>query len=74
MLLVADGVGGGAAGSLASRLAVEAVARYLATSLRRFHAAGTPVPDERVTIVNMREATGEQAVQQLGLTCPVDKA
>lgn len=34
LMLVADGVGGSAAGSLASRLAIEAVADYVAASLR----------------------------------------
>ncbi|HKG92749.1 MAG TPA: protein phosphatase 2C domain-containing protein, partial [Gemmatimonadaceae bacterium] len=40
-LLVADGVGGSAAGSKASRLATEAVTRYVATTLRAYHAAGS---------------------------------
>jgi serine/threonine protein phosphatase PrpC len=46
MLLVADGVGGCAAGSLASRLATEAVTHYLASSLRRYHTAGTAAEEE----------------------------
>jgi serine/threonine protein phosphatase PrpC len=37
IMLVADGVGGSAAGSRASRLATEAVTRYVATSLRCYH-------------------------------------
>jgi protein phosphatase len=41
ILLVADGVGGSAAGSTASRLATEAVTRYVASSLRSFHTAGS---------------------------------
>jgi protein phosphatase len=41
ILLVADGVGGSAAGSRASRLATEAVTRYVATTLRCYHAAGS---------------------------------
>lgn len=40
VLLVADGVAGTAAGSTASRLATEAVTRYLASSLRSYHTAG----------------------------------
>jgi serine/threonine protein phosphatase PrpC len=35
--LVADGVGGAAAGSDAARLATESVARYVATTLRSYH-------------------------------------
>jgi serine/threonine protein phosphatase PrpC len=54
MLLVADGVGGSAAGSLASRLATEAVTRYLASSLRRYHTAGTP--DEAELMAELRAA------------------
>ena len=41
ILLVADGVGGSAAGGKASRLATEAVTRYVASSLRSYHAAGS---------------------------------
>src|SRR5215213_10169352 len=40
IMLVADGVGGGVAGSRASRLATEAVTQYVATALRSYHAAG----------------------------------
>jgi len=40
LLLVADGVGGGAAGSVASRLATEAVTQYVASTLRGFHTGG----------------------------------
>jgi protein phosphatase len=41
ILLVADGVGGSAAGSTASRLATEAVTRYVASTLRSYHTAGS---------------------------------
>ncbi len=40
IMLVADGVGGSAAGSRASRIATEAVTRYVASSLRCYHNAG----------------------------------
>ncbi|MEO7455154.1 MAG: protein phosphatase 2C domain-containing protein [Gemmatimonadaceae bacterium] len=40
IMLVADGVGGSAAGSRASRIATEAVTRYIASSLRCYHALG----------------------------------
>ena len=46
ILLVADGVGGSAAGSTASRLATEAVTRYVASSLRSYHAAGSKSESE----------------------------
>lgn len=41
IMLVADGVGGSAAGSEASRLATEAVTRYFASTLRCYHTAGS---------------------------------
>lgn len=40
VLLVADGVGGGVDGADASRLATQAVAEYVASSFRCYHAAG----------------------------------
>lgn len=46
ILLVADGVGGSAAGSTASRLATEAVTRYVASSLRSYHKAGSSSESE----------------------------
>ena len=41
ILLVADGVGGRAAGARASRIATEAVTRYVASALRSYHAPGS---------------------------------
>ena len=46
IMLVADGVGGSAAGSRASRLAAEAVTRYVATSLRCYQTASLAGHDE----------------------------
>ena len=46
ILLVADGVGGSAAGSRASRIATEAVTRYVASSLRCYHSAGASTEGE----------------------------
>ena len=46
ILLVADGVGGSAAGGKASRLATEAVTRYLASSLRSYHTEGSSAEGE----------------------------
>jgi protein phosphatase len=40
IMLVADGVGGSAAGSRASHIATEAVTRYVASSLRCYHTVG----------------------------------
>jgi serine/threonine protein phosphatase PrpC len=46
ILVVADGVGGAASGSDAARLATEAVMRYVSSTLRCYHAAGTASDDE----------------------------
>jgi len=46
ILLVADGVGGSAAGGRASRLATEAVTRYVSSTLRSYHAAGSSTEGE----------------------------
>ncbi|MES2305195.1 MAG: protein phosphatase 2C domain-containing protein [Gemmatimonadota bacterium] len=41
IMLVADGVGGRAAGADASQLAVETITRYVSSTLRCYHAAGS---------------------------------
>jgi protein phosphatase len=41
VFVLADGVGGAEAGSEAARLATEAVTRYVASTLRSYHAAGS---------------------------------
>jgi protein phosphatase len=41
IMMVADGVGGGTAGGEASQLAIETVAKYVSSTLRCYHAAGT---------------------------------
>jgi len=46
MLVVADGVGGGSHGSEAARLATEAVMRYVSSSLRCYHSAGSATEGE----------------------------
>jgi serine/threonine protein phosphatase PrpC len=45
MMLVADGVGGAADGSEAARLASEAVMRYVSSSMRCYHTAGSTNDD-----------------------------
>ena len=54
IMLVADGVGGSAAGSLASRLAAEAVTRYVAAALRCY-GEGDP-SNEQVFAAALRDA------------------
>ena len=45
-LLVADGVGGGAEGGEASELAVASITRYVTSTLRSYHAAGSSSDEE----------------------------
>ena len=46
IMLVADGVGGSAAGSMASRIATAAVTEYVGTALRCYHTAGSANENE----------------------------
>jgi serine/threonine protein phosphatase PrpC len=55
IMLVADGVAGSAAGSRASRLATEAVTRYVTSSLRRFQSAASG-PSESEFLDELRAA------------------
>jgi protein phosphatase len=54
IMLVADGVGGSAAGSRASRLAAEAVTRYVSSALRSYNAGGAAT--EREFMKALRDA------------------
>ena len=71
IMLVADGVGGSAAGSRASRLATEAVTRYVATALRSYHAAGSANESEfidslRTAAIAAHDTVRAEAVAELG--------
>ena len=46
VLVLADGVGGAAAGGEAARLATEAVTRYVSSTMRSYHAAGSSTEQE----------------------------
>jgi serine/threonine protein phosphatase PrpC len=46
VFVLADGVGGAAAGSEAARVATEAVTKYVASTLRSYHAAGSSAEGE----------------------------
>jgi len=71
IMLVADGVGGGAAGSRASRLATEAVTRYVSSTLRCYHAAGSSTETEftnslRAAAHEAHDVVRAEAVAELG--------
>jgi serine/threonine protein phosphatase PrpC len=57
VMLVADGVGGSAGGRDASRLAIESIMRYVGSTLRCYHAAGSS--EEKEFEDALREATLE---------------
>ena len=63
VLVLADGVGGAAAGSEAARLATEAVTRYVTTVMRSFHAAGQASEDELVTSLKETALEAHKAVK-----------
>jgi serine/threonine protein phosphatase PrpC len=70
ILLVADGVGGSAAGSRASRLATEAVTRYLASSLRSYHAPGVSSEGQFVQTLQAAALQAHDMVRAESLTEP----
>jgi serine/threonine protein phosphatase PrpC len=57
VMLVADGVGGSTGGREASQLAIETIMRYVSSSLRCYHAAGSSAAEEFIDA--LREATLE---------------
>ncbi|HJU88735.1 MAG TPA: protein phosphatase 2C domain-containing protein [Gemmatimonadaceae bacterium] len=57
LMMVADGVGGGAGGAEASQLAIETVAKYVSSTLRCYHAAGSS--DDREFHAALRAAALE---------------
>jgi PPM family protein phosphatase len=70
ILLVADGVGGSAAGSRASRLATEAVTEYIATSLRGYHTAGSARDSEFVAALRAAAIEAHDTVRADALAQP----
>lgn len=70
ILLVADGVGGSAAGSRASQLATEAVTRYVASSLRSYHAPGVSSESQFVQTLHAAALQAHDMVRAESLTEP----
>lgn len=66
LMLVADGVGGGAGGAEASQLAVESITRYVADSLRCYHTAGTSGEEEFLTALRVAALEAHKAVKEAG--------
>jgi serine/threonine protein phosphatase PrpC len=70
LAMVADGVGGGAKGGEASRIALEAVTHYVSQSMRCYYAAGSG--DDREFYKALREAAAQchQALLRQGEASP----
>src|SRR5687768_3617017 len=64
ILLVADGVGGSAAGGKASRLATEVVTQYVASTMRSYHAAGSSTEAELMEALRGAATEAHVAVRQ----------
>ena len=63
-MLVADGVGGGTGGGDASRLALETITEYVASSLRSYHAAGAASDREFYEAMTAAALEAHQAVRE----------
>lgn len=63
LLLIADGVGGAAAGNEAARVATEAVTRYVASTLRCYHAAGASNYEEFLDALRAAALEAHSAVR-----------
>jgi protein phosphatase len=63
IMLVADGVGGGAAGREASQLATETITRYVASTLRCYHAAGSAAEEEFLSALRAAVFEAHDAVR-----------
>lgn len=64
ILLVADGVGGAVAGEDASRLATQAIMRYVTSSVRSYHTAGTAKDEEFLQALRAAALEAHDAVRQ----------
>jgi protein phosphatase len=64
IVVVADGVGGGDFGSEAAQLATESLTRYVSSTLRSYHAAGTA--SDKELLDSLRSAIEEAHVAVLG--------
>ena len=70
VLIVADGVGGAAAGSEAARLATEAVTRYVASTMRSYHAAGSATEAELLESLKETAIEAHHAVRNEAASHP----
>jgi serine/threonine protein phosphatase PrpC len=72
IMLVADGVGGSAAGSRASHIATEAVTRYVASSLRCYHTVGIAGDGEFEETLRAAAIEAHHSVRNEAATIPTE--
>ncbi len=70
LLLVADGVGGTAAGADASRLATESITSYVSSTLRCYHTAGSSADTEFLDALKAAAFEAHNAVRAEALANP----
>lgn len=63
VMLVADGVGGSTGGREASQLAIETITRYVSSTLRCYHAAGSSQEEEFVSALRAAVLEAHEAVR-----------
>jgi serine/threonine protein phosphatase PrpC len=63
VMLVADGVGGSTGGREASQLAIETIVKYVSSTLRCYHAAGSSQEDEFVNALRSAALEAHTAVR-----------
>lgn len=63
VLILADGVGGAAAGNEAARLATEAITTYVSSTLRSYHAAGSAGEEELLDSLKAAALEAHSAVK-----------
>ena len=73
VLVLADGVGGAAAGQDASRLATEAVTRYVSSTMRSYHAAGSSTEEELLASLKETAMDAHNAVRREAASRPDQK-
>ena len=73
VLVLADGVGGAASGQDASRLATESVTRYLSSTMRSYHAAGSSTEEELLLSLKETALEAHNAVRREAATHPGQK-
>jgi len=70
LMLVADGVGGGAAGGEASQLATESITRYVSSTLRSYHSAGSAEGKEFLAALKTAALEAHDAVRSEAVANP----